>query len=243
ISFMHRLREAGCLFLTVDGKCWTDDSMVSFLEGGLGAETSEKEQKDKSWRVIQALILKARRGEWSGGHIAYGMDVGCYAPDGHEKWRVIVEGREQIGSKPGKNGKLRRINSTHRIKVFPNGETERFDGNRNFPASDEYDTLRQTPSKDETKMAVIREAFSKFATEEISPTQIATFLNTMCISHHYAERWEHYHVREMLKNPIYVGFQRWNSNGQGRFFEFVLKSDWTQLLVRPALLGRRICGW
>lgn len=69
-------------------------------------------------------------------------------------------------------------------------------------------------------LVVIREAFSKFATEEISPRQIAMFLNTMGISHHDAERWEHYHVREMMKNPIYVGFQRWNSNGQGRFFEF-----------------------
>ena len=242
ISFMHRLREGMCRFFTVDDKCWNDDSMMSFMEGGFGAETSEKEQKEKGWRVLGAQIEKARRGEWSGGHIAYGMDVACYDKLNQEKWRVIIEGRDLTGSKPGKSGTRRRVYSTRRLKVFPDGKTERFDGIRNFPASEKDDTLRQTPSKDKTKLAVIREVFTKFATEDISPTQIATFLNSVGVPHHYSDRWKHFHVREMLKNPIYSGYQRWNSNGQGRFYEFLdgepravddangrrerLKSDW-----------------
>jgi len=223
IAFMNRLREGNCRFLTVDGKCWNDDSMMSFMEGGLGAETSEKEQKNKSWQVIQALIGKARRGEWSGGHVAYGMDVACFGADNHqqEKWRVVIEGREQTGTRPGKGGKPRRVYSTRRVKSWPDGKSERFDGHRNFPSTDFYDILRQTPSKDKTKLATVREVFTKFATEDISATQIATFLNDVGVPHHYAEQWEHYHVREMLKNPIYIGFQRWNSNGQGRFFEYL----------------------
>lgn len=221
ISYMHRLREGKCRFLTVDDKCWNDDSMMSFMEGGFGAETSEKEQKEKGWRVLGGQIEKARRGEWSGGHIAYGMDVACYDKTKHEKWRVIIEGRDLIGKKPGKGGKLRRVYSTRRLKLFPDGSTERFDGVRNFPASERDDILCQTPSKDTTKLAVIREVFAKFATEDISPTQIAAFLNSLGVPHHYADRWEHYHVREMLKNPIYTGYQRWNSNGQGRFYEYL----------------------
>ncbi len=221
IEYMSRLRNGRCRFLTVDGKCWNDDSMMSFMEGSFSAETSEKEQKDKGWRVIGAMIEKAKRGEWSGGHIAYGMDVACYGKDGQEKWRVIMECREQTGTRTGKNGKPRRVYSTRRMKVFPDGRTERFDGHRNFPATEADDTLFQTPTRDESKLVTIREVFTKFATEDISPSQIATFLNDVGIPHHYADRWEHYHVREMLKNPIYNGYQRWNSNGQGRFFEFL----------------------
>ena len=221
IAFMHQLREGRCRFYTVDGKCWNDDSMMSFFEGGMGAETSEKEQKEKGWRVLQAQILKARRGEWAGGHIAYGMDIACNGTDGQEKWRVVVEGRDLIGTKPGKRGRRRRLYSTRRLKVWPDGTTERFDGQRNFPATELNDTLRLTPSRDKAKIAVVREVFDKFAVEDISATQIAVYLNRLDVQHHYADRWEHYHVREMLKNPIYIGFQRWNSNGQGRFFEYL----------------------
>ncbi len=61
IAFMHRLRENKCLFITVDGKVWTSDDMMAFIEGGLGAETSEKEQKAKSLRVLTGKITRARR--------------------------------------------------------------------------------------------------------------------------------------------------------------------------------------
>jgi DNA invertase Pin-like site-specific DNA recombinase len=221
IAFMHRLREAGCQFLTTDGKCWTSDDMMAFIEGGLGAETSQKEQKEKWHRILQGKISRARRGQWQGGHVAFGMDVACYTPDGNEKWRVIFEGRKLVGTKPGKGTKKRRVYALRRTKVMPDGRTEVFEGHRLFPATEHNEVLRQTPSKDQNRIAAVREVFQKYATEATCPTVLAAHLNRLGVKHYYADRWEHYHVREMLKNPIFVGFQRWNSNGQGRFHEFV----------------------
>ncbi len=221
ISFMHRLRECGCLFVTVDDKCWTDDGMMAFFEGGMSAETSQLEQKEKFHRVLQGKLLRAKRGEWQGGHVAYGLDVACYRPDGSEKWRVVLKGRKLIDTKPGKGGKPRRVYSLRRLKMTPDGQTEEFSGHRAFPATEVNEVLRLTPSKDQARLAVVREVFEKFAYEAISPTVLAARLNTLGVEPYYADRWEHYHVREMLKNPIYIGYQRWNSNGQGRFHEFV----------------------
>jgi DNA invertase Pin-like site-specific DNA recombinase/uncharacterized coiled-coil protein SlyX len=221
IHYIHLLREAGCHLFTVAGKCLTDDSLVAFLEGGVGADTSEKEQREKSHRVLTGKIPRAKRGEWQGGHIAYGMDVICLGPDNKERWRVVIEGRTLAGTKHGRNGKRKRIYSTLRTKVFPNGKKVVFKGDKNFPAKETDERLELRPSKDKARLAVVREVFEKFASEAISATQLAAYLNKLRIKPYYAERWEHFHLREMLKNPIYIGYQRWNSNGQGRFNEFV----------------------
>jgi hypothetical protein len=65
------------------------------------------------------------------------------------------------------------------------------------------------------------EVFTKFATEATNYNVLADHLNRLGIKPYYGDKWEHYHVRDMLDNPIYAGFQRFNSHGQGRFNEFV----------------------
>lgn len=221
IYYMHLLREAGCDLWTIDGKCLTDDSFVAFIEGGLGADTSQKEQREKSHRVLTGKIVKARRGEWQGGHVAFGMDVACIGPDGKERWRVVIEGRELVGTKPGRGGRQSRIYSIRRTKILLDGGTESYCGNQNFPATDANEQLQLRPSQSESRLAIVREIFRRYADEALCPTQVAAWLNKLGITHHYADRWAHYHVRDMLKNPIYTGYQRWNSNGQGRFNEFI----------------------
>jgi len=221
IHFMYLLREAGCEFITTDGKVWTDDNMMTFFEGGIGAETSEKEQKEKSHRTLRGKINKAKKGEYQGGHVPFGMDVACYGVDGQEKWRVIIDGRKLIGTKPGKGGRQRRVYSLRRLKVLPNGGVEVFEGHRTFPAVEKTDKLRLAPSKDQRLLDVVVDVFTKYAEEATCPTTLANYMNTLDIKHSYADRWEHYHVREMLKNPIYIGRQRWNSHGQGRFHEYL----------------------
>lgn len=229
MHFMYQLRQSNCKFLTVDDKCWSDDNMMAFIEGGMGAETSEKEQKEKGKRVLEGMVSKARDGIYLGGHVPYGIDIGCYDPTGNEKWRVVVEGRdllegtqlEELKKTVAKGSRNGRYYTTRRLKVWPDGRTERYDGWRAFPATEVSDTLRPTPSRDESKLATVVEVFTKFGTEAISPTHLAKFLNELGVEHHYSGRWEHYHIREMLKNPIYVGRLRFNSNGQGRFYEFL----------------------
>ena len=235
IHFMYLLREAGCEFVTTDGKVWTDDNMMTFFEGGMGAETSEKEQKEKSHRTLRGKISKAKKGEYQGGHVPFGMDVACYGVDGHEKWRVIIDGRKLVGTKPGKGGRQRRVYSLRRLKIMPNGSVEVFEGHRTFPAVEKTDKLRLAPSKDQRLLDVVVDVFTKYAEEATCPTVLAAYLNTLNIKHPYADRWEHYHVREMLKNPIYIGRQRWNSHGQGRFHEYL---GGTQKPVKETRGGR-----
>ena len=42
----------------------TADDFMTFFEGGMGAENSEKEQRSKSHRILTGKITRAKRGEW-----------------------------------------------------------------------------------------------------------------------------------------------------------------------------------
>src|SRR5262249_20606408 len=156
-------------------------------------------QKEKSHRILQGKISRARRGQWQGGHVAFGMDVACFTTDGKEKWRGVFEGRKLIGTKPGEGRKKGRGYALRGIKVMQDGRTEVSEGHRLFPATEHNEILRQTPSKDKNRIAAVRQVFDKYATEATCPTVLAAHLNRLGIKHYYADRWEHYHVREMLK--------------------------------------------
>lgn len=183
MSFMHDLRQADCDFLTVDDKCWTDDNLISFFEGGMGAETSEKEQKEKSKRVLEGMITKAKQGIWLGGHVPYAIDIACYDPKGEEKWRVVVEGRDLIEGEDlsvlrdtvAKGHSNKRHYSTRRLKVWVDGRTERHDGWRAFPATEFTDVLRPTPSRNEAAVTAVKEVFSNMLPKQsLQPTLLGT---------------------------------------------------------------------
>lgn len=218
VVYIDRLIEAGCRLVTVDNDELTTDDLMTFFKLGMSGRKSREEQETKSKRVLEAKIMRAKRGEWGGGQIPYGMDVVCFdATATTEKWRVEFAGRTLVGRLP--NGK--RKYDTHRVKINRDGSREAYDGWRNFPASDRTDILQLRPSHDPAKVAVVREVFETYAHEAINPTQLARRLNAKGIKPTYSDRWTCNMVASMLQNPSYIGRPATNKMGQGRFYEYV----------------------
>ncbi len=202
-KFISLLREHRATLEDADGKILSADDDVSILTGTLGAITSTREQKEKAHRNITGKVSKARDGEYQGGYPPYAFDVVCFGADGKEKWRTVYVG-------PFK-----------RFKVYLDGKREAFDGKDNSPRKDPTDKFFIRPSIEKDRIKVAGQVFGWYATEDVSPRQIATRLSELGVDAIYGKGWDKVRVREMLGNPAYVGFPTWNKKGASRFVEYV----------------------
>jgi hypothetical protein len=168
-------------------------------------EKSEQEQHGLSKRTLGGKAARVRAGEWQGGPVRLGFDVACYdRKTDRELWRVVAEGLHK------------------RLKVYPDGRTERFDGKGNFPAwqregrpSPEY--LRLTPNRDKAKVAAAVGVFKQYAAEAVSFTELAHRLNTLGFRTAYGGRFQSHHVQSMLEDPIFLGYYTYNRRHFGKF--------------------------
>jgi DNA invertase Pin-like site-specific DNA recombinase len=130
IYYRYQLCEWGCRLYDAAGTNWTRKDIATVITAVFDGDKSEKEQHGISERVLGAKIARARAGEWQGGPVRLGFDVACYSREsGKELWRVVSEGRDK------------------RLKVYPDGRTERFDGEGNFPKCQPLtEVLRVTPA-------------------------------------------------------------------------------------------------
>ena len=202
-QFISLLREHGTTLEDADGKVLSADDDVSILTGTLGAITSTREQKEKAHRNITGKVSKARDGEYQGGYPPYAFDVVCFGADGKEKWRTVYVGQFK------------------RLKVYPDGKREAFDGKDNSPRKDPTDKLFIRPSIEENRIKVAGQVFAWYASEDLSPRQIATRLIELGVDPIYGRHWDKVRIREMLGNPAYIGFPTWNKKGDSRFVEYV----------------------
>jgi len=202
-AFLDRLREHDCELLDSSGRCLSADDDGAVLTGTVGALTSKREQREKSQRTITGKKVLAKNGQYLGGYPAYGFDVVCFGPDGKEKWRTLY------------------VDRFDRWKVYPNGERERYKGKDNTPRKDLADVQRYRPSLETSRLKIIVKIFEWYATEAISPRQIATRLNQAKVDPVFGETWDKVKIAQLLTNPIYRGFPSWNKRGGGRHLEFV----------------------
>jgi hypothetical protein len=143
--------------------------------------------------------------EWQGGPPRLGFDVACYSRKTDEElWRVVFEGFNK------------------RLKVYPDGRTERFDGEGNFPAwqnkgkpPPEY--LQITPSRDRSKIDAAVCVFERFAAESVSHTALAHYLNKLGHRTAQGNLFVGYQIAAMLEDPIYLGFYTYNRVHFGKF--------------------------
>ena len=154
-SFITTLRQHGTTLVDADGKVLSGDDDASILNSTLGALTSTREQKEKAHRSVTGKLRLAAEGEFQGGYPPYGFDVVCFGADGVEKWRTLYVGRFK------------------RWKVWPDGRREKFDGKGNSPRKDANDKMFLRPSIEEERLKWALKAFEWYASEEISPKQIA----------------------------------------------------------------------
>lgn len=202
-EFLSKLRNHDCRLLDSSGRELSADDDGSVLTGVVGALTSKREQKEKAQRTITGKKVLAKNGQYLGGLPAYGFDVACFGPDGKEKWRTAY------------------ISRFDRWKVYPGGKRERYEGKDNTPRKDLADTQRYQPSIHADRLKTAKQIFQWYATEAISPRQIATRLNQLKVDPVFGPTWDKVKIAQMLANPVYIGFPTWNKRGGGNHLEFV----------------------
>jgi hypothetical protein len=214
IHYRFLLRQWGCRLYDATGVDWTRKDIATVITAVVEGEKSEQEQHGISKRVLGGKAAYAKRGEWQGGPVPLGFDVACYRIEGAmsektnaqltELWRVVSEGLHK------------------RVKVYPDGRTERFDGKGNFPKfQEEVEVLRLTPSGDKGKVAAAASVFQRYASEEVSFTGLAHSLNRLGFRTSYGGHFQGHHVERMLSDPIYIGYYAWNRSHCGKFHRWV----------------------
>ncbi len=201
ITYLHRLDEAGCKLYDAAGKEWTGEDIATIITAVVEGEKSKGEQTSKSYRALSGKVARARAGEWQGGPVRLGLDVVCYHREtDDEQWRVVMEALHK------------------RLKVYPDGRTERFDGPNNFPRyQPATEVLRIAPSNDKSKLDAAESVFKRFATESISPTTLAHYLNGLSFRTAFGGPFQGHHVRAMLEDPAYIGYYAYNRRHFGKF--------------------------
>jgi DNA invertase Pin-like site-specific DNA recombinase len=201
-KFFSILKDHNCRLLDASGKQLNADDDGTVITSTVGALTSSREQKEKAARVLTAKLTLARKGQFLGGYVPYGMDVVCFDRQGNEVWRCVHEGHDK------------------RRKVYPDGREERFDGPENRPPKARHETLKLRPSIVAERVKYLRLIFKWFTTESITAGQIAARLNDLGVSPVFGPLWHQGVVKYILANPVYIGRPTYNKQSNSRFMEF-----------------------
>ena len=202
-KFFTILRDHNCRLLDASGKHLNADDDATVLTSTIGALTSTREQKEKAGRVLTGKLTLARKGNFLGGYVPYGTDVVCFNVQGQEQWRCVHEGHDK------------------RVKVYPDGRRERFDGKGNLPPKALHETLKYRPSIVAERIKYVILIYKWFTTESISAGQIAARLNDLGVSPVYGPLWHQGVVKYILANQVYTGHPVYNKQSNSRFMEFV----------------------
>jgi DNA invertase Pin-like site-specific DNA recombinase len=218
-EFNHFLRpflKAGCeLWTPTQGELTDQDNPVSVLLGGLGTLTSRREQQDKGHRIMRGLLKAAKEGLYTGGRLPFGFDVAIYKKGDYtrEKWRVVFDGNNR------------------RVKVWPDGRTERFDGKGNFPAYESTEEARLVLSCDQSILDAVRWAFTCYATEDVSCWVLARRLHERGFRPPSGQSWTDPIVRHMLDNPVYKGLRVFGREHYGDFADYRLTNSGPEAIL------------
>lgn len=202
-AFLHQLRESDVELWSVPDGLLNGDDAVSAILASVNGSRSQDEQKARGQRAVRAKIESAKRGDWTGGSPPYAFDAACMDATGKELWRVLYLSRYE------------------RVRIWPDGRRERFDGKGNFPGRDHGTVLKLVPSCDEERISWVRKIFAWFATEAISLRALCTRLNAIPVKPIIGSGWYTSRLRPLLENPVYIGTPAWNKQGHGRFSEFI----------------------
>jgi hypothetical protein len=182
------------------------------------------------------MVAKARAGEWQGGPPRLGFDVGCFdRAKGVELWRVVWEGRDKVGTVKRK-GKMRPQYHIRRLKVYPDGRTERFDGEVVFRTSKETQVMRFVPTRDEAKRAAAQGVFTRYAAEAVSFFDLAKWVNGLGIRNSFGQTFQSNDIRKMLSDEAYLGYPTFRKRRNGRFHRY--DADGGIVELEPELRGK-----
>ena len=167
-KFFTILKDHNCRLLDASGKQLNADDDGTVITSTVGALASSREQKEKATRVLTGKVTLVRKGQFLGGYCPYGCDIVAFDQQGNEVWRCVMEGHDK------------------RVKVYPNGRRERFDGPKNRPPKALHETLKYRPSIVAERIEYVVLIFKWYTTEAISAGQIAARLNDLNVSPVYS---------------------------------------------------------
>jgi DNA invertase Pin-like site-specific DNA recombinase len=236
VTLRRELRKAGCRLIDNSGTDWTSRNLATLIQAGLAGEQSRGEQVEKSFRSLNGMVNRAKSGEWMGGPPKLGFDVGCFdRATGEELWRIVFVDRDVVG-KEMRRGKQRPVYSIRRLKVYPDGRTERHDGDVVFRTSKETQVLRIVPTRDEAKLAAVRGIFTRYATEAVTFFDLAKWLNGLGIRNSFGKLFQSRDIPKMLTDEAYLGHPTFSKRRNGRFHRHDAKGGITE--IEPELRGK-----
>src|SRR5262249_30900406 len=116
-------------------------------------------------------------------------------------------------------GKLRPAYHVKRLKVWPDGHSERFDGRARLRAHDDTQVLRLVPSRAGARVEAARGVFSRYATEVVSFFQLAAWLNdTLGIRNSFGGTFQSNDIQKMLSNEAYIGYPSYGKRRRGKYY-------------------------
>ena len=200
-KFASELRDNDVELWSAAAGCLTSSDYATEIMTTVDSVRSRDEQLERSRRALRGMAQAWESGRYNGSYPVYGFDVACLGADGVERWRVIYEGHSK------------------RVKVYPDGRRERYDGKANFPARDQSERLELAISLDQKRVEVVRQIFHWYTTESITYGAIANRLNDLGIAPLYSQAWYGNRIIGILKNPaVLVGKPVGNKQGHGSFF-------------------------
>jgi DNA invertase Pin-like site-specific DNA recombinase len=208
--FAHILRQHDCQLWSVSQGHLTGDDLATPIITSVNAGASKEELLVKGRRNVSGKRTKAAQGEWQGGYFPYAYDVVCLSPDSREKFRVVIE---EMRPKEG---------VWKRIRIWPDGTEERFDGDGSFPVKEQQDRFMLAPSCCKERIVIAREIFQLYATGAWTLRSLCKRLNEQSINPIYGEGWYVTRLGPMLRNPVYyVGQTVWGKVSHGEYAQYV----------------------
>jgi DNA invertase Pin-like site-specific DNA recombinase len=207
--YAHQLRMNDCHLWSVQQGCLTSGDAAAVFTSTVGAVTSTAEQKERGRRTIRGKITLSQNGEWQGGYTPYGFDVACVDPAGKEVWRVVIE--KTIPTE----------NLWQRVRIYPDGRQERWDGKGMFPTRDKGYRLLLVPSCRKERIKIAKEIFTTFAQASWTQRALCQSLNERHVDPVYGHGWYASRLGPLLRNPVYYfGATVWNKKSHGRYRQF-----------------------
>ena len=208
--FAHILRQNNCQLWSISQGHLTGDDLATPIITSVNAGASREELLVKGRRSVSGKRTKAAGGEWQGGYVPFGYDVVCLGPDSREKFRVIIDGMRP------KEG------IWNRVRLWPDGTEDRFDGDGIFPAKEQQDRFMLAPSVRKERIEVAREIFGLYAEGSWTLRSMCKRLNERHINPVYGEGWYVTRLGPMLRNPVYyVGQTVWGKVSHGEYAQYV----------------------